>query len=304
MIRYLLAGLALALLAACQPALKIDAEDPWASLHPWNHGWKEVQKLPNGVEYVIIRKGDGKGVFPNAIDQVEVQYEGRLAKNGEVFDSSYERGEPATFPLNRVIPGWTEGLQKMQAGDEFMFWIPWDQAYGEEGQGPIPAKADLMFRVELLKVTPAVAADQQAWAKVTPWPTDSNEVVRKTSGLEYLVVESGDEDGLSPDDNDFVYVHLEGRLEDGSLVDTTYETQAPLRFPMADLTPGWAELMKSMRPGDHWMVRMPPNLMYGAEGDGRIPANANVIFEVRLDTVIYIDSPPDPAAPADPNDPT
>jgi FKBP-type peptidyl-prolyl cis-trans isomerase len=302
MIRYLLAGLAVVLLAACQPALKINAEDPWASLHPWNHGWKEVQKLPNGVEYVVIRKGDGKGLFPNAIDQVEVQYEGRLAKNGEVFDSSYERGEPATFPLNRVIPGWTEGLQKMQPGDEFMFWIPWDQAYGEEGQGPIPAKSDLMFRVELMKVTPAVAADQQAWAKVTPWPTDSNEIVRKTSGLEYLVIESGDENGLSPDDNDFVYVHLEGRLEDGSLVDSTYETQAPLRFPMADLTPGWAELMKSMRPGDHWMVRMPPNLMYGAEGDGRIPATANVIFEVRLDTVIYIDSPPDPAAPA-PNDP-
>jgi peptidylprolyl isomerase len=302
MIRHLIAGLAIVLLAACQPALKINPEDPWASLHPWKHSWKEVQKLPNGVEYVIIRKGDGKGVFPNAIDQVEVQYEGRLAKNGEVFDSSYERGEPATFPLNRVIPGWTEGLQKMQAGDEFMFWIPWDQAYGEEGQGPIPAKSDLMFRVELMKVTPAVAADQQAWAKVTPWPTDSNEVVRKTSGLEYLVVERGDENGLSPDDNDFVYVHLEGRLEDGSLVDSTYETQAPLRFPMADLTPGWAELMKSMRPGDHWMVRMPPNLMYGAEGDGRIPANANVIFEVRLDTVIYIDSAPEPA-PAAPNDP-
>ncbi len=302
MIRHLIAGLAIVFLAACQPSLKINAEDPWASLHPWNHGWKEVQKLPNGVEYVVIRKGDGRGAFPNAIDQVEVQYEGRLAKNGEVFDSSYERGEPATFPLNRVIPGWTEGLQKMQAGDEFMFWIPWDQAYGEEGQGPIPAKADLMFRVELLKVTPAVAADETAWAKVTPWPTDSNEVVRKTSGLEYLVVESGDEDGLSPDDNDFVYVHLEGRLEDGSLVDSTYETQAPLRFPMADLTPGWVELMKSMRPGDHWMVRMPPNLMYGTEGDGRIPANANVIFEVRLDTVIYIDAPPEPvpAAPTDP----
>ena len=119
-----------------------------------------------------------------------------------------------------------------------------------------------------------------------------------------MIVESGDADGLSPDDNDFVYVHLEGRLEDGSLVDTTYETQAPLRFPMADLTPGWAELMKAMRPGDHWMVRMPPNLMYGAEGDGRIPPNANVIFEVRLDTVIYIDSPPDPSAPSDPADPT
>jgi peptidylprolyl isomerase len=304
MIRYLLAGLAVVLLAACQPSLKINPEDPWSSLHPWNHGWKEVQKLPNGVEYVIIRKGDGKGLFPNAIDQVEVQYEGRLAKNGEVFDSSYDRGEPASFQLNRVIPGWTEGLQKMQPGDEFMFWIPWDQAYGEEGQGPIPAKADLMFRVELLKVTPAVSADQQAWAKVTPWPTDSNEVMRKPSGLEYLVVNSGDASGVSPDDNDFVYVHLEGRLEDGSLVDSTYDTQSPLRFPMADLTPGWVELMKAMRPGDHWMVLMPPHLMYGDEGDGRIPKNANVIFEVRLDTVIYIDSPPDPAAPSDPADPT
>ena len=79
-------------------------------------------------------------------------------------------------------------------------------------------------------------------------------------------------------------------------------SNALLRFPMADLTPGWNELMKSMRPGDHWMVRMPPNLMYGAEGDGRIPANANVIFEVRLDTVIYIDAPPEPA-PAAPTDP-
>jgi FKBP-type peptidyl-prolyl cis-trans isomerase len=303
MIRYLLAGLAMALLAACQPSLKIDPADPWASLHPWNHSWKEVQKLPNGVEYIIVRKGDGKGAFPNAIDQVEVHYEGRLAKNGEVFDSSYERGETATFPLNRVIPGWTEGLQKMQPGDEFMFWIPWDQAYGEEGQGPIPAKADLMFRVELMKVTPAVAADEKAWARVTPWPTDSSDVVRKPSGLEYLVVESGDPDGVSPSERDFVYVHLEGRLEDGSLVDTTYETQSPLRFPMADLTPGWAELMKGMRPGDHWMVRMPPNLMYGAEGDGRIPPNANVIFEVRLDTVIYIDPPPEPQSLTDPADP-
>jgi FKBP-type peptidyl-prolyl cis-trans isomerase len=190
----------------------------------------------------------------------------------------------------------------MQPGDEVMFWIPWDQAYGEEGQGPIPAKADLMFRVELLKVTPAVTADQQAWAKVTPWPTDSNEIIRKSSGLEYLVVESGDPNGVSPDDNDFVYVHFEGRLEDGSLVDSTYETQVPVRFPMADLTPGWVELMKAMRPGDHWMVLVPPNLLYGAEGDGRIPPNTNVIFEVRLDTVIYIDPPPDPAAPA-PSDP-
>lgn len=231
MIRHLLAGLAVVLLSACQPSLKIDPADPWKSLYPWNHNWKEVQKLPDGVEYVVIRKGDGKGVFPNPIDQVEVHYEGRLAKNGEVFDSSYERGETATFPLNRVIPGWTEGLQKMQPGDEFMFWIPWKEAYGEEGRPPIPSKADLVFRVELFKVTPAVSADAAAWAKVTPWPTDSNDVVRKPSGLEYLAVESGDPNGVPPTDRDFVYVHFEGRLEDGSLVEFDLRNAGACSFP-------------------------------------------------------------------------
>ena len=158
-----------------------------------------------------------------------------------------------------------------------------------------------MFRVELLKVTPAVAADPQGLGQ--------GDAV--ADGFERSRAQDRRALNTSPSSpairmafrrasGDFVYVHLEGRLEDGSLVDTTYETQSPLRFPMADLTPGWSELMKAMRPGDHWMVRMPPNLMYGAEGDGRIPPNANVIFEVRLDTVIYIDPPPEPQSLTDP----
>jgi peptidylprolyl isomerase len=291
MIRYILAAMAALALAACQPSVKINQDDPWASLYPWKHNWKDVHKLPSGVEYVVIRKGDGKGSFPSPADRVEVHYDGRFAKSGEQFDTSYG-GDPISFALNRVIPGWTEGLQKMQPGDEFMFWIPWQMAYGESGRREIPPRSDLMFRVELFDVIPAVASDVEAWAKVTPWPTGSSEVIRKPSGLEYLVVDSGDANGVSPDDLDYVYVHLEGRLEDGSEVGSTYDNQTPERFPMDELTPGWNELMRLMRPGDHWMVRMPAHLMYAEEGDGRIPPGATVIYEVRLEDVISIDPPP------------
>ena len=303
MIRYALAAMVALILAACQPTLKIDQADPWKSLYPWKHNWAQVEKLPNGVEYVIIRKGDGKGPFPSAADKVEVNYDGRFAKSGETFDSSYDRGETATFGLNGVIPGWTEGLQKMQPGDMFMFWIPWNMAYGEEGRGPIPAKADLMFQVELLNVIPAVSPDVAAWKKVTPWPTDSGDVVRKSSGLEYLVIESGDQNAAMPGDKDYVRLHVEGRLEDenNSVVLSTYEDQEPVLFPVSDLTPGWAELVKLMRPGDHWMVRMPPHLMYKDEGDGRIPPNTTVVYEVRIvETIIPPSADPAPSAPAEP----
>lgn len=296
-LRATLAALAVALIAACQPSAKINAEDPYATLHPWNPKWSQVQTLESGVQYVVIRKGDGKGVFPKPEDRVEVHYDGRFADSGETFDSSYGQ-EPAKFRLNQVIPGWTEGLQKMQPGDEFMFWLPSAMAYGERGSpGGIPPNADLMFRVELLSVIPAVAADPEAWAKVTPWPTDSSDVMRTGSGLEYLIVEPGKTDEAPPTDRDFAVVHFEGRLDDGSVVASTFETQESERFPIAQLVPGWAEALKMMHPGDRWMVRMPPHLMYGEEGDGRIPPNAAVTFEVVMEDVIRIDPPPSEPTP-------
>lgn len=104
---------------------------------------------PSGLKYKVVREGTGKK--PGATDVVTVNYEGRLI-NGQIFDSSYQRGEPTSFPLNRVIPGWTEGLQLMPEGSEYIFYIPYQLAYGEYGGGPIPPKADLVFRVELLQV--------------------------------------------------------------------------------------------------------------------------------------------------------
>lgn len=109
-----------------------------------------VVTLPSGLQYMVLKKGNGKK--PKATDQVKCHYEGFLI-DGTVFDSSIQRGEPAVFPLNQVIAGWTEGLQLMQEGAKYRFFIPYILGYGEGGAGAsIPPYAALIFDVELLEV--------------------------------------------------------------------------------------------------------------------------------------------------------
>lgn len=109
-----------------------------------------VTVLPSGLQYSVIT--EGKGRKPAATDSVKCHYEGTLI-DGTVFDSSYRRGEPATFPLNGVIAGWTEGVQLMAEGAKFRFFIPFNLAYGSRGAGQsIPPYAALIFDVELLEV--------------------------------------------------------------------------------------------------------------------------------------------------------
>ena len=109
-----------------------------------------VVALPSGLLYQVLNEGSGKK--PTASDTVECHYEGRLI-DGTVFDSSYKRGESATFPLNGVIAGWTEGVQLMSEGAKYRFFIPYQLAYGERGAGQaIPPFAALVFDVELIKV--------------------------------------------------------------------------------------------------------------------------------------------------------
>ena len=105
----------------------------------------------SGLKYMILREGQGKS--PKASDEVTVHYQGKLL-DGTEFDSSYSRGEPAAFPLNAVIPGWTEGLQLMKEGGKAVFYIPSKLGYGPTGTpgGPIPPNADLIFTVELISV--------------------------------------------------------------------------------------------------------------------------------------------------------
>lgn len=117
-----------------------------------------VKTTDSGLQYMVVTEGsDASAAKPKATDTVTVHYHGTLT-DGSVFDSSVERGQPATFPLNGVIAGWTEGLQLMKVGDKYRFFIPAELGYGENGAGPIPPNATLIFDVELLGIEAGDAA--------------------------------------------------------------------------------------------------------------------------------------------------
>jgi len=122
------------------------------SIMETNRQNKAIKETESGLQYEVIK--EGSGVSPLATDRVSVHYVGTLF-NGQKFDSSRDRGEPAVFGLNQVIRGWTEGLQLMKEGGVYKFWIPSELAYGDQGAGGvIPAGALIIFEVELLKVNP------------------------------------------------------------------------------------------------------------------------------------------------------
>jgi peptidylprolyl isomerase/FKBP-type peptidyl-prolyl cis-trans isomerase FklB len=123
---------------------------------------KDVKVLPSGLAYKIVRSGPPTGLKPQLNDEVKVHYEGKL-ENGTVFDSSYERGQPAAMPLKGLVPGWQEALQLMRPGDEWILYVPSNLGYGEEGAGggQIPPGAPLIFKIELIDVLPGPGRIQQ-----------------------------------------------------------------------------------------------------------------------------------------------
>ncbi len=119
-----------------------------------------VVTTESGLQYEVMREGDGER--PMLTDTVTVHYKGQLS-DGKVFDSSYDRGEPATFPLDRVIEGWQEGLQLMAQGAHYRIYIPYDLGYGERGAGQdIPPYSSLIFDVELISVQKGVESSVSA----------------------------------------------------------------------------------------------------------------------------------------------
>lgn len=133
-----------------------------------NAGKEGVVTLPSGLQIETVREGQG-AASPGPNDVVMVHYRGTLT-NGEVFDSSYERGQPAVFPLQGVIPGWSEGLQHMKPGGQYRLVIPAELGYGAEGvPGAIPPSAVLVFEVELL------AFQRAADGAMFPPPTEGEE---------------------------------------------------------------------------------------------------------------------------------
>ena len=113
-----------------------------------------VITLPSGLEYSVSHSGPAGGLSPRPSDQVLVLYEGRLL-DGTVFDSSYKRGKPDVMTVNQLIPAWTEALQRMKPGDQWMLYCPPNLAYGPKGAGPIPPNSLLIFKLELLQILPA-----------------------------------------------------------------------------------------------------------------------------------------------------
>ena len=115
-------------------------------------GWAAT---PSGIQYTVLKAGDGTTPKPAPGSEVTVHYEGKLI-NGEIFDSSYARNEKISFGLNQVIPGWQQGVPMMRVGEVWEFVIPSNLAYGDRGTGPIPGGSVLIFKIELLEAkTPA-----------------------------------------------------------------------------------------------------------------------------------------------------
>jgi len=152
--RALLVTLAVAglTLAACGPSKQaqenLAAADAFMAKNAKEPG---VVTLPQGLQYKGVREGPPGGLHPTTADEVKVHYEGKLL-DGTVFDSSYERGVPAVFPLDGLVPAWVIALQRMKAGDEWILYVPPALGYGAQDKGPIPGNSVMIFRIELLDV--------------------------------------------------------------------------------------------------------------------------------------------------------
>ena len=142
-------------LAACHPKPQAIGDQSVASKAFLENNAKQpgVIVLPDGLQYKIVSSGPATGLKPHLPDEVKVNYEGKLI-DGKVFDSSYERGQPAAMPLNSLVPAWKEALQKMRPGDVWMLYVPPELGYGPEGQGEIPGGAALIFKIELIDFLP------------------------------------------------------------------------------------------------------------------------------------------------------
>nr|WP_234991764.1 FKBP-type peptidyl-prolyl cis-trans isomerase [Rubritalea squalenifaciens] len=230
----------------------------------------DAQKTASGLASKVLKKGTGTE-HPSAADKVTVHYSG-WTTDGKLFDSSVQRGEPTTFPLNRVIPGWTEGVQLMVEGEKRRFWIPAELAYGENPQGGAPGGM-LCFDVELLKIDAAPKAP----ADVAEAPADAE---KTDSGLASKVLTKGT--GTEhPSAEDKVTVHYTGWTTDGQMFDSSVMRGQPATFGLNQVIKGWTEGVQLMVEGEKRRFWIPAELAYGENPGGGRPGGM-LCFEVEL----------------------
>ena len=234
---------------------------------------ENAEVTSSGLASRVLKAGSGTE-HPSAVDTVTVHYSG-WTTDGKMFDSSVRRGQPTSFPLNRVIKGWTEGLQLMVVGETRRFWIPAELAYGENPGGGRPGGL-LVFDVELLGIEkapepPKVPEDVAA-------VPDSAEV--RESGLASRLIEAG-EGTKHPTARDMVTVHYSGWTTDGQMFDSSIMRGQPATFGLGQVIAGWTEGVQLMVEGETRRFWIPAKLAYGENPPPGAPAGM-LVFDVQL----------------------
>jgi FKBP-type peptidyl-prolyl cis-trans isomerase len=232
----------------------------------------DAERTASGLASKVLQAGGGDA-HPAAVDTVEVHYTGWMT-SGKMFDSSVTRGEPAKFPLNRVIPGWTEGVQLMVIGEKRRFWIPADLAYGNTPRRPGAPTGDLVFDVELLSIqaAPAVPAD------VAAAPADA---LKTASGLAYKVLQPGTTD-RKPAATDSVTVHYSGWMANGTMFDSSVTRGEPATFPLNAVIAGWTEGVQLMVVGEKTRFWIPSEMAYGDTPRRPGAPTGMLVFDIEL----------------------
>ena len=220
----------------------------------------------SGLASKVLQPGTGTAK-PAATDLVPVHYTG-WTTDGKMFDSSHARNAPSTFPLDRVIKGWGEGVQLMAVGEKRRFWIP--QALAYNGQPGRPAGM-LVFDVELIDMSPSPRVPP---ADVAAPPADA----RKTaSGLAYKSLRPG-KGGQHPEKSSTVTVHYTGWTTDGKMFDSSVERGQPTSCGLGDVIEGWTEGVQLMTVGEKMRFWIPERLAY----KGERPPRGLLVFDVEL----------------------
>jgi FKBP-type peptidyl-prolyl cis-trans isomerase len=248
----------------------------------------DAAKTAKGVSYKVLTKApEGSTEHPAEADTVEVHYTG-WTTDGKMFDSSVKRGQPATFALNQVIPGWTDGLQVMSVGEKTRFWIPEELAY--KGSAGAPAGM-LVFDVELISIKKAPKAPED----VAGPPSDA----KKTKlGVSYKVLKAGDGDTKKPRAWDRVKVDYTGWTTDGKMFDSSVTRGRPAEFALNQVIAGWTDVLQLMQVGDSYRVWIPEEHAY--QGQPGKPAGM-LVFDVELHEIKELPEPP--KAPSDVKEP-
>ncbi len=249
-----------------------ETSTPTISDEPVEEPAADIHRTASGITWTVLRRGTGT-VRPQKNDSVSVHFEG-WKMDGSRFDSSRQRGRPATFGLTKVIKGWTEVLQLMVSGDNWRVEIPSHLAYGDKPTLPGSPAGDLTFEIELLEIiaaptVPDHVAGPSPTAKVT------------ASGLAYEVLTKG-MGRVSPTQHDKVKVHYSGWTTDGIMFDSSVTRGKPANFPLSGVIKGWTEGLQLMAEGDLYRFWIPPKLAYGLTPKRSGAPAGMLVFDVEL----------------------